>query len=334
MSGRNKVTIEDISRETGLSRGTISRALNDRPDISAETKARVLAAVKKLNYVPSTTARSLATGRHFAVVVFVADLSDSFSAEFLRGVLIQAELARYFVNVVELGATEALADRIARLNLERLDGALLCSHISSPELAQLSEKLEGRLAVAAFPCVEVGHDSIVPDHAQSGRLVAEHLLGGGRREIAYLHDSAVPFSKERLAGFSEVSGASGVDSSAAIINVNSASSAAEIANALRARGPGLSGVAATNDELAVSALVALVSLGRQPGRDITVVGQGNAAFARGIAPQLSSTDLHAVDIGRRSMEMLVSRLCKTRTDATQLVAIEPHLEVRASSKPL
>ena len=52
-----KVTIEDISRDTGLSRGTVSRALNDRPDISTRTKQRVLETCRKLNYVPSFAAR-------------------------------------------------------------------------------------------------------------------------------------------------------------------------------------------------------------------------------------------------------------------------------------
>ncbi len=66
-----RITIEDISRQTGLSRGTVSRALNDRPDISRQTKQRVLEACRKLNYLPSHAARSLATGRSFAVAVLV-----------------------------------------------------------------------------------------------------------------------------------------------------------------------------------------------------------------------------------------------------------------------
>ena len=74
-----KVTIEDISRSTGLSRGTVSRALNDRPDISAQTKQRVLEACLRLKYVPSHAARSLATGRRYAVAVLVDDLRTMFA---------------------------------------------------------------------------------------------------------------------------------------------------------------------------------------------------------------------------------------------------------------
>ncbi|RMF85876.1 MAG: LacI family transcriptional regulator, partial [Planctomycetota bacterium] len=86
-----KVTIEDISRETGLSRGTVSRALNDRPDISAKTKRRVLEACRKLNYVPSYAARSLATGRRYAIAVIINSLTDPYDAEFARGVIAQGE---------------------------------------------------------------------------------------------------------------------------------------------------------------------------------------------------------------------------------------------------
>ena len=71
-----KVTIDDISRETGLSRGTISRALNDRSDISDATKQRVMAACAKLHYTPSFAARSLATGRNLALAAVMGPLLE------------------------------------------------------------------------------------------------------------------------------------------------------------------------------------------------------------------------------------------------------------------
>jgi DNA-binding LacI/PurR family transcriptional regulator len=99
----HKVTIEDISRDTGLSRGTVSRALNDRPDISPKTKQIVLESCRKLNYVPSHAARSLATGRNYAVAALVDNLESPFSAGFLRGAIDHARQAHYVVHVVELG---------------------------------------------------------------------------------------------------------------------------------------------------------------------------------------------------------------------------------------
>lgn len=331
MNARNKVTIEDISRETGLSRGTISRALNNRPDISAETKARVLAACEKLKYVPSTAARALATGKFYAVVVFVLDLTEAFAAEFLRGVLIQAEMARYSVNVVELGPADVRADRIRSLNLERLDGALICSPISEQEISLLGEKLDGRVAVAAFPCNKTDCDSIIPDQVESGRLVARHLLRANPNDIAYLHEPTAEHAAERLNGFSEVCREAGIDTGKVIAHTENGTAQSAISRIIDERGSSITGIGATNDELAYTALIALAAHNRRAGVDVTVVGQGNSPASRSIIPTLTTTDFRAVEIGRRAMEALVSRLNMTRSDQAQQTTIEPRLEIRSSS---
>lgn len=332
MSGRSKVTIEDISRETGLSRGTISRALNDRPDISEKTKGKVLAACAKLNYVPSQTARSLATGRHYAVVALVSDLTDCASAEFLRGVLIQAEKARYSVHVVELGPMETVAERIRTLNLDRLDGALVGSPLPEDAFALLTEVLEERVTVSTSLSSSHPFDVVTVDQAGSGRRVAEHLFRHDGAELLYLHAPATPHADERLRGFSDFCRSRGIDPGRIVVSLPVGSSdASMIRSALESRGSALAGVGASDDATAISAMLALGMLGRRPGADITVIGQGNSTVGRNLLPPLTTTDLRAVDMGRHAMEALVARLGKTRTERQEPMRIEPRLEVRATS---
>lgn len=332
MSGRSKVTIEDISRETGLSRGTISRALNDRPDISEKTKGKVLAACTKLNYVPSQTARSLATGRHYAVVALVSDLTDCATAEFLRGVLIQAEKARYSVHVVELGPTEAMSERIRTLSLERLDGALVGAPLSDESLALLLEVLEERVAVSTHQNSAHGLDVVTVDQVGSGRLVAEHLFRRGGSGVVYLHAPDTLYGDERLEGFRDACRGRGVDPDQAVVMLRPGEmNAVAIRSLLESRSPVLSGVGASDDAIAITAMVALAMLGRCPGVDVTVIGQGNSAIGRKLYPALSTTDLRAMEMGRHAMETLVARLGKTRVGQQEPMRIEPRLEIRATS---
>src|SRR6476659_303642 len=80
------VTLADIARELGLSKMTVSRAINDDPLVNAKTKARVLEVSKRLNYQPNHFARALVTNRSFLIGVIVPDLMHSYFAEILHGV--------------------------------------------------------------------------------------------------------------------------------------------------------------------------------------------------------------------------------------------------------
>ncbi|MCA9244980.1 MAG: LacI family DNA-binding transcriptional regulator, partial [Phycisphaerales bacterium] len=168
-----KVTIEDISQETGLSRGTVSRAINNRPDISEATRARVLEACRKLNYRPSHAARSLATGRSYTVT-FLYHQMDAFSAQALRGVLAAAAEARYFVHLVSLD--QQPAERIAALPSERLDGFIASCPLSREAVSQLAEVHPLRTVVSTTVEGPAGVDVFRPDLREAGRLQARYAL--------------------------------------------------------------------------------------------------------------------------------------------------------------
>src|SRR3982751_4426478 len=80
------VTLADIARELGLSKMTVSRAINDDPLVNAKTKARVLEVSRRLNYQPNHFARALVTNRSFLIGVIVPDLMHSYFAEILHGI--------------------------------------------------------------------------------------------------------------------------------------------------------------------------------------------------------------------------------------------------------
>jgi DNA-binding LacI/PurR family transcriptional regulator len=326
----SKITIEDISRHTGLSRGTVSRALNNRPDISVQTKQRVLEACRELNYVPSHAARSLATGRCFAVAVVVDDLRTPFAAGYLRGVLASAQRERYAVHITELGPDPvSVIDHVCMVLTERVDSILLGTDLENEHAARLVKTAEARPLVTTGPLAGHAADVLTPDYTESGRLLARHVLTGNGPDMVYLHRPGTASADRSLAGFQEVCQEQGIDPHAVTINVGERG---ENVNELDARLASVRAVAATDDYLALDAMVRCRAAGRMPGQDVTIAGQGNSYCAARVTPALTTIDYSAEEIGRRAMDIAVQRVAKTRQDVPQETLIAPLLITRASSR--
>jgi DNA-binding LacI/PurR family transcriptional regulator len=332
-----KVTIEDISRQTGLSRGTVSRALNDRPDISELTKQRVLEACRELKYVPSHAARSLATGRRYAVAVVVDDLHCALSCGILRGVMSRARSEHYVVHVSELGADpENALDHLAAIINERVDGVLLAGTFSREAVQRITTAAGERPFVACTPLPGVIGDTLAPDHVEAGRLAARHIFQCVRNDISavlYVYDEDGAAAAQQRMGFDEVCRMAGGTPEASTLQVSpGAGGDPRRLEALRSRLPAVRGVVASSDLLAVEVLVLAMQAGREPGRDIAIMGQGNDVLGRRIVPALTTIDFSGEEIGRRALDLALQRLAKTRHDAAQQVLVPPLLVERASTR--
>ncbi len=329
-----KITIEDISRYTGLSRGTVSRALNDRPDISPQTKQKVLDACKKLNYVPSAAARSLATGRSYAVAVLVDDLRNPIVAEFLSGVIARSIADRYAVHVLELGPDQPTATgRLRALSLERIDAVLLCALFDGGLAQMMSESPDARPIVAIHPLAGISCDVLAPDHVEVGRLLATHLIPLSGTKTIYITDAMGEDTHARVSGFREAFRGAGLDVNGAVVDLPRRSASGDDRwSAIADRLTGAVGVAADSDALATQAIVALERLGRRVGENVFVAGVGNTLLCELLTPALTSVDLSMAEIGRRAMETALQRISKSRMDAPQSTAVAPLLVARGSTR--
>jgi DNA-binding LacI/PurR family transcriptional regulator len=324
-----KVTIEDISRDTGLSRGTVSRALNDRPDISTRTKQRVLESCQKLNYVPSHAARSLATGRNYAVAVLIENLRSAFAASFLRGVIARAQQSHYAVHVVETGPNPP-PEQMAAFSPERIDAALNAIPLDAARGDKLRRSMDNRVLTSCWPFEGATCDVLMPDQAEAGRLIARFLIRAGLREILYVNCPTCRGATERLNGFQEICRETGIDPEAATVMIPDLNTLDTLAPRIeRAHA-----LVATDDFLAITLMILATRLGRHPGDDLAVIGQGNENAAAEIRPTLTTIDFDGEGIGRRSMETIMQRLGRERSDKPQQIRIAPLLVQRASTRHL
>jgi LacI family transcriptional regulator len=328
-----KVTIEDISRYTGLSRGTVSRALNDRPDISEHTKQRVLEACRQLRYVPSHAARSLATGRRYAVAVLVDDLRCGYASSFLRGVIGRARRERYAVHVSDLSQEpdEALAHLRALVD-ERVDALLLAAPVSAALQDRLAEMATERPTVSSATMEGVACDVLGPDYLEAGRLVARHLLEKRADGLLYVHEAGCDRAGQRLAGFREACAAAGLNPQDIVIEVPPrGADGPDRLEAVQRRLAEVRGMAASDDYLAVELMLLCARGGRKPGADIALIGQGNELVGGRISPRLTTIDFCGEEIGRRALDIALQRVSQARQDAPEHTLVPPVLVVRETS---
>ncbi|GAA1699979.1 LacI family DNA-binding transcriptional regulator [Microcella alkalica] len=195
------VTSHDVARLAGVSQATVSRALTSSSKIRPATKARVLAAMQELNYVPHAGAQTLRTRRSGVVGVVVSDLANPFYAQMLDELTRVLSLAGYRAVVWNAGGGSH-ADALQAIGENAVDGVIFTTATaSSPELLEAVDR--NRPLVLINRDVEgVACDRVIGDNAAGGRAVADFLCERGRTEIALISGPAeATTSRDRTESF-------------------------------------------------------------------------------------------------------------------------------------
>ena len=199
------VTLEDIALALNVSKMTVSRAINNHPEISAQTRARILATAQKMNYRPNQFARALTTSRSYLIGIVVPDLMHSYFAEICRGVEIEARPAGY-QNLICSTDEEARKemDEIEAL-LSRTDGLIVASALSKSESKFYRRLLsEGANIVLIDRLLDgLSCSAVTTDDVKVGRLATEHLINLGHRKIGHLRGPNVSTALRRLQGYQD-----------------------------------------------------------------------------------------------------------------------------------
>ncbi len=199
------VTIGDVARLAGVGRGTVSRVLNERVNVDPATRARVLAAIRDLDFVPNPTARRLSLRRTQTVAVILPFLTRPSAVERLRGVefaLVAAGYDMIVFNVETAERREAVFLDLPRA--ERVDGLIIVS--LSPHASELERIQRSGLPTVLVDAHHRALPRVVADDVRGGRLATEHLVGLGHRRIGFIGDTprvplAFTSSRLRLSGF-------------------------------------------------------------------------------------------------------------------------------------
>ncbi|HEY8458272.1 MAG TPA: LacI family DNA-binding transcriptional regulator [Actinopolymorphaceae bacterium] len=331
------VTIEDVARRAGVSRGTVSNVLN-RPEIVLEaTRQKVLAAMRELNFVPSQAARMLGGARNRSIGLVVHDVGNPFFAEVAHGVEDAASPLEYIITLTSTRADDQRQQASLRLLLaQHVSGVLLTPTVSGTDgLRQLRE--EGVPAVLLDYEGGVDECSVAVDDVRGGMIATRHLLDRGHRSLAFVggprrvrqHADRLKGMRNALTGMSPKPAVRVVSTQADTIAAGE-----EAAKTLRGDGtkPLPTGVFCGNDLLAVGLMRGLTSCGVRVPEDVAIVGYDDIELASLVATPITSVRQPMYEMGRAATELLLAEIRDTN-HVHQHLRFVPELVIRDSTAP-
>lgn len=304
-----RVTIIDVAKEAGVSRQTVSRAINNQGEIRAETRERVLKAVKRLGYRPNRVARGMVTQRMQTIGLVLGDIANPFFPEVARGVQDMALANDYHVFLYNTdNRSEIEMEGLNSLEAQAVDGIILFSHAATQkDLIVFANRY--RPVVLINRMLKHPHvSSLMVDNFRGAQLAVQHLAAQGHTHIGMLTNTDLSSSKvRRVQGFCQALQALGLPRREEwIVNAPpTLEGGYHATHALLTRYPQITALFGYNDLLALGALRACHELGRQVPERCAIVGFDDIHLTSMVTPSLSTIRVDKYQIGQKAMQRLL-----------------------------
>ncbi|GGA39788.1 LacI family DNA-binding transcriptional regulator [Dyella nitratireducens] len=331
-----RVTMSDVARMVGTSKKTISRVLNNDPNVSESLRQRVQSAVEALNYRPLTSARSLASNRSFMIGLLYDNRSPSYIMEVQAGVLEACEAQHYSMMVQPL--VSAAADFVERvediLTRHQPDGLILTPPITDhpPLLDCLHEN--GVPFASIAPRQPENCIGVMLREREAAAAMVDHLVSLGHRRIAHiLGDPEHGAGIWRLAGYRDGLERAGLKEDPAYMVQGrfSFESGVEAMRQLLALPHRPTAVFAGDDDMAVGAIWAAAEAGVSIPRDMSICGFDDTTMATQVWPPLTTIHQPVREMGRRATQELLLRVLNK--GEPRMVEVDYNMCIRASTAP-
>jgi LacI family transcriptional regulator len=337
-----RATIRKVASAAGVSTQTVSRVINERPDVAVETRRKVQAVIDQLGYQPSALARSLIQQRSYTLGVVTAGLRHIGPSRTLSGITAEAASAGYALLLEELPRydTDDSAPIFQALLSRHVDGIIW----AVPEVGSNRRWIDRMPPQVDVPIVYLAMEpkqniSVVSVNNYLGAWLAmEHLLAQGYRRIAHV---AGPLdwweARQRMAAWKDALRDAGLAASDDCwVEGNwSPASGAEAAASLFKQYPDMDAIFAANDQMALSVLQAAAQFGRSVPEDLGVVGFDNIPESAFFRPALTTVQQDQYNVGKVAVEEM-TRIIESSWQGLEpiepkSIMLSPTLIVRRSS---
>lgn len=311
--------IRDVAKETGLSIATISRVMNGTGNVRAETREKVLAACKKLDYVPNPAARSLSTSRSKTIAVIIPTIEHSVFDKYIAG--IEQTMSEQGYSLV-LAISNANPDDELTAARKLLGMGAEAFIITGREHSQeLLDMFQRRSVPYAFTSVWDEHrklPTIGYDNYALAKAAILYLQKKGHHHIAVIHGPKHDSdrTRSRYKGTVAASGDTTLHFSEAGLSVEGGKQAVK---ALLAQQLNITAILCFSDVLALGAYFALFEAGLKIPDDVSVMGFDNLDWAQHVTPPLTTIDLPAKSMGVEAVTQLINALEKKQAVSPTLL---------------
>jgi DNA-binding LacI/PurR family transcriptional regulator len=336
---KRNATINDVAKHAGVSISTVSRILNNKPDVAPATRQRVMEVIQALNYIPHAQAQNLAAGRSRSIAVLYPSESMGFSEmefEFFVGCAQVAAKASFLFNLVVNSVTER--DLMNMFRGSQVDGVILMEiHLRDWRVDLLRDY--------GFPFVLIGHcqdnagfSFIDVDFEYAVMTACEHLVGLGHRHIGFINLSGSQRDQDygpvvrAQWGYEQACARFQLPSiyCTALPTIDALSTATD---ELLDTHPDLTALITMHSGSLVGIMRAAEKRGLVVPDDLSVLGIVTDQIAQLMTPPLTAVSFPARVMGARAMQMLIRKL-RDETYKDKHVVLRPPLVARESTGPV
>ncbi len=326
-------TIYDVSRLSGVSIATVSRAFSNPEMVREKTRQKVFEAAEVLHYSPNAIAQAMARQRTNKIAFLIckegATILDEFYAGICNGIMHAINQLDYEL-VISTAADWDLA--ASNSKNKQVEGVILGGNARPDMISELQSRkvavvlVNNRMPGFDLPCV-------VSDEYGGVRQALEHLISRGHRDIAMLAGRFSPYIlNERYRAFLEIAQAHGLPVDARHIKLcdPTVESAAEACLELLSREDRPTAIFGTNDAVAAGAMKAARRLGLRLPEDLAVTGLDDSSVCRMLEPELTSVHIDCRQMGELSVKMMQTLLAGEKA-VPQVTVVPTELQIRSST---
>ncbi len=321
------VTIYDVAREANVSMATVSRVVNNNPNVKPQTRKRVFEAIERLGYRPNAVARGLASKKTTTVGVVIPDISNSIFAEVARGIEDIANMYHY--NIILCNADKKKDKEIRVINTlfeKQVDGMLFMGGAVSEEHLLAFRTSSVPVVLCGTKDIENRMPSVDIDHEQAAFDAVQLLIHEGHQLIAMISGSLQDPNNgyARFQGYKKAMEAANLSIIDEYVRVGNYryESGIDAANYFLQMKNKPTAIFSATDEMAIGAIHTIQDRGLHVPQDISVMSVDNIRMASMVRPLLSTIAQPMYDIGAVSMRLLTKLMNKETV--TNLQVILPH----------
>jgi LacI family transcriptional regulator len=308
-----RVTIDDVAREAGVSRQTVSRAINHKRDISVETRERVLAVVQRLGFRPNRVAQSMITQRTYTIGMEVIDITNPVFAEMVRGA--QDTAAAYGYNILLTNSnddSDIAIHSLSTLVTHGIDGLIaMFPNVADDEILAFADHYHPIVLINRVVAPHPHLTMLSVDIYRGATLAMEHLLQRGHTAIGMIANRHHPHAKNRrLTAYQDSLQRYGFPTPPQWVQmaVPTLQGGYAATRELLQTDPTLTAIFAYNDLMAVGAIRACRDMGYSVPKEIAIMGFDDIPIAELVHPALSTIRYDKYGLGQQAILHILHHL--------------------------
>lgn len=332
--GKDIITINDIAHKTGVSKSTVSRVLSNDIHVSPETREKVLACAREMNFQPNYFAKGLKTKKSRTIAFLVPSIEIMIYPAIIQAMEVETLKRGYTILLCDIQENKEIAKEYVRnLKSRNVDGFIFSTAYSDSSLNE--EIKEARNS--GYPCINLlrtdGSDtvSISLDNPKGSEMGVDFLIEKGKRRIAYIQGQEfLQLYRDRFEGYKRALEKNGIPYDESLFwsgYKDGEFCASDVVKEKLSGGINVDAIFCSSDNLATTTMHALYEMGYKIPDDIALVGYDNVPISQLLIPRLTSIGQPFKEMGRKAVDVLIDMIEGKERDKNESLVFDPFLIV-------